>query len=83
MQNGFGYKICKTGLTRDSKKSESQDRYYIIARDEHRLGLERTGSELRPILAGPGLDRTAICLKYGGSGLNRTDKIFLVLMSLF
>jgi len=36
-------------------------------RDEHGLELDRTGS---------GLDRTAIFLKIGGSGLDRTDKIY-------
>jgi len=29
-------------------------------RDEHGSGLDRTGSGLKPILAGSGLDRTAI-----------------------
>jgi len=29
---------------------------------------------------GSGLDRTAIFLKIGGSGLDRTEKIFVVLM---
>jgi len=29
----------------------------------------KTGSGLKPILAGSGLDRTAIFLKIGGSGL--------------
>jgi len=38
-------------------------------RDEH-------GSGMTPILAGSGLDRTAICLKFGGSGLDRTEKKF-------
>jgi len=47
----------------------------IRARDEHGSGLDRTGLELKPILAGSGLDRTAIFLKIGGSGLDRTDKI--------
>jgi len=49
-------------------------------RDEHGSGLDRTGSGLRPILAGSGLDRTAICLKIGGSGLDWTEKNFVVLM---
>jgi len=39
-------------------------------RDEH-------GSGLKPIFAGSGLDRTAIFLKSGGSGLDWTQKIFL------
>jgi len=43
----------------------------------------RTGSGLKPILAGSGLDRTAIFLKIGRSGLDRTEKIFVVLMWLF
>jgi len=33
------------------------------------------GSGLKPIFAGAGLDRTAIFLKIGGSGLDRTEKI--------
>jgi len=37
--------------------------------DEHESGL-------KPILARSGLDRTAIFLKIGGSGLDRTGKIF-------
>jgi len=53
------------------------------ARDEHGSGLDRTGSGLKPILAGSGLDRTAIFLKIGGSGPDRTEKIFVVLMWLF
>jgi len=36
-----------------------------------------------PIWAGSGLHRTAIFLKVGGLGLDRTDKIFVVLMGLF
>jgi len=39
-------------------------------RDEHRSGLE-------PILARSGLDRTAIFLKIGRSGLDRTEKKLL------
>jgi len=42
-------------------------------RDEH-------GSGLKSILAASGLGRTAILLKIGGSGLDRTEKIFVVLM---
>ena len=42
--------------------------------------MDRTGSRLKPILAGSGLDRTAIFLKIGGSDLDRTQKIFIVLM---
>jgi len=38
------------------------------------------GPGLKPILAGSGLDRTAIFLKFGVSGLDRTEIIFLVLM---
>jgi len=49
-------------------------------RDEHRSGLDRTRSGLKPILAGSGLDRTPIFLKIGGSGLDRTEKIFVVSM---
>jgi len=43
----------------------------------------RTGSGLKPILAGSGLDRTAIFLKIGEAGLDRTEKIFVVSMLLF
>jgi len=53
---------------------------YVLGRDEHESGLDRTGSGLKSILAGSGLDRTAIFLKIGGSGLDRTEKIFVVLM---
>jgi len=48
----------------------------VAGRDEHGSGLDRTGSGLKPILAGSGLDRTAIFLKIGGSGLDRTEKFF-------
>jgi len=40
-----------------------------------RTRLDRTGSGLKPILAGSGLDRTTIFLKIGGSGQDSTDKI--------
>ena len=50
------------------------------SRDEPGSGLDRTGSGLKPVLAGSGLDRTAIFLKIGGSGPDRTEKIFVVLM---
>jgi len=52
----------------------------LWARDEHGSGLDRTGSVLKPILAGSGQDRTAIFLKIVGSGLDRTEKIFIVSM---
>ena len=42
-----------------------------------RSGLDRTGSGLKPILAGLGLDRTAIFFKIGGSGLDWTETILL------
>ena len=45
-------------------------RFMAIGRDEH-------GSGLKPILAGSGLDRTAIFLKIGGSRLDRTEKQFV------
>jgi len=45
----------------------------LYTRDEH-------GSGLKSILAGSGLNRTAIVLKIGGSGLDWTEKIFVVLM---
>jgi len=50
------------------------------SRDEQGSGLDRTGSGLKPILVGSGLDRNAIFLKIGGSGLDRTERIFVVLM---
>jgi len=52
----------------------------LQTRDEHGSGLDRTGSGLKPILAESGLSRTAIVFKIGGSGLDRTEKIFVVLM---
>jgi len=55
----------------------------VASRDEHGPGLDRTGSGLKPILAGSGRDRTAIFFKSGGSGLDRTEKIFFVSMLLF
>jgi len=59
------------------------ERYLLMVlhpKDEHGSGLDRTGSGLKPILAGRGLDRTAIFLKICGSGLERTEKIYVVLM---
>jgi len=35
----------------------------VASRDEHGPGLDRTGSGLKPILAGSGRDRTAIFLR--------------------
>jgi len=52
----------------------------LPTRDEHGSGLDRTGLGLKPILAGSGLDRTVIFLKIGGSGLDRTQRIFVVFM---
>ena len=49
-------------------------------RDEHGSRLDRTGSGLKAILAGSELDRTAIFFLIGGSGLDRIEKIFFVLM---
>jgi len=49
-------------------------------RDEPGTGLDRTGSGLKPILAGSRLVLTAIFFKIGGSGLDRTAKMFVVLM---
>jgi len=49
-------------------------------RDEHGSRLDRTGSGLKPILAGSGLDRTANFFLIGGSGPDRTEKMFVVLM---
>ena len=52
----------------------------LVSRDEHGSGLDRTGSGLKRILAGSGLDRTAIFLKIGGTGLDRTENFFIVSM---
>jgi len=52
----------------------------VGSRDEHGSGLDLIGSGLKPILAGSGLERTAIFLKIGGSGLDRNEKSFIVLM---
>ena len=46
----------------------------------HGSGLDRTGSRPKLILAASGLDRTAIFLKIGGSGLDQNGKMFVVLM---
>ena len=43
-------------------------------------GRDEDGSGLKPILSGAGLDRTAIFLKIGGSGPDRTEKFFVVVM---
>jgi len=48
-----------------------------------RTGLDRTGSSLKPILSGSGLHRTAIFLKFGGWGLDRTEIICVILMWVF
>jgi len=48
----------------------------VTIRDEH-------GSRMKAILSGSRLDRTAIFLKIGGSGLDQTEKIFVVLILLF
>jgi len=40
---------------------------------------DECGSGLKPILAGSGLDRAAIFLKIGGSGVDQNEKIFVVL----
>jgi len=43
--------------------------FCLSSRHEH-------GSGLKPILSGSGLDRAAIFLKIGGSGLDLTEKTF-------
>ena len=48
-----------------------------------RIRTGSAGSGLKPILAGSGLVRTAIFLKIGGSGLDRTEKILVILMWIF
>ena len=50
-----------------------------MSTDQDWIGLDRTEANL----AGSGLHRTAIFLKIGGSGLDRTEKISVVLMWLF
>ena len=57
-------------------------RAHLIS-DEHGSGLGRIEPGLKLILAGSGLDRTAIFLKICGSGLDRTKKIFVGEMWLF
>jgi len=52
----------------------------IQAGDEHGSRLDRTRSGLKPILAGSGLDRTAIFFKFVGPGLDQTVNFFVVLM---
>jgi len=47
-----------------------------MSTDQDWIGLDRTGSGLKSILAGSGLDRTAIFSKIGGRGLDRTEKFF-------
>ena len=47
-----------------------------MSTDQDWIGLDRTEANL----AGSGLHRTAIFLKIGGSGLDRTEKISVVLM---
>ena len=74
----FGYKAFWNLATLDVQFTTEAS-----GRDQHGSGLDRTGSGLKPILAGSGLDRTGIFLKFGESGLDRTEKIFLVLMWLF
>jgi len=51
--------------------------------DEHGSVLDRTGSGLKPILADQDWIRLQFCLEVGGSGLDRTEKSFVVLMRLF
>jgi len=53
--------------------SVTQPSVAVFSRDEN-------GSGLKPILAKSGLDRIAIFLKIGRSELDRTEKIFVVLM---
>ena len=49
------------------------------SRDEHGSGLDQTVSGLKPILVGSRLDWTAVLLKIGGSGLDRTKKFFVLI----
>ena len=64
-------------------KPDSGHLWLVANRDEHGPGLDRTGSGLKPILAGSRLDRTAISLKIDVAGLDRTEKNFVVLIWLF
>jgi len=47
-----------------------------MSTDQDWIGLDRIEANL----AGSGLDRTTIFLKIGGTGLNRAEKMFVVLM---
>jgi len=62
---------------------ESTDTGQSDTKDEHGSVLDRTASGLKPILTGSGLDRITIFFKIGVSGLDQTEKIFVVLMWLF
>jgi len=54
-------------------------RTHAQSRDEHGSDWMR----LKPIFGGSGLDRSAIFLKFGGCGMHRTQKNFVVSMWLF
>ena len=54
-------------------------RIQVVSRDEHGSELDLIVLGLKPILVGSGLDRTAIFFKIGGSGPDRTEKVFVVL----
>ena len=78
----MGAGVLKHGAGPESEceKCASAHLWCLYNRDEHRSGLDRTGSGLKPILVGTGLDRTAIFLEIGGSRLDRTEKVFVVFM---
>ena len=58
-------------------KNTYDSNFVLSSRDERGSGLDRTGSGLKPILAGSGLDRTATFLKITRSGLDWTEKNLL------
>ena len=78
----FRYNLRVTVPTNIEQVAVFNNRSYFCpqTRDEHGSELDRTGSRLKPILAGSGLDRTGIFLKIGGSGLDLTEKSFVVLL---
>jgi len=55
------------------KQSGNPEPWPEMSTDQDWIGLE-------PIFAGLGLDRTAFFFKIGGPGLDRTEKILVVIM---
>ena len=87
-QDCIGFNFLGSGLDSDWKTSQSAHLWCTAeqrwafglqsSRDEHRSGLDRNVSGLKPIFARSGLNRTAIGLGIGGSGLGRTEKIYCI-----